>query len=277
MHDLMPPEARYRPRSSYRGSVIGTFFFVFGTVFAALWFTTSLWPAFVLLGVFFGRSFFQRAAHTTAVQRNQTAVNLLNAGRVDEAGRIFEDLSDSERNTAAHPVYVFNRAVAYVLQGRPRRAYSLFNAVDRSGAFTFGFASSYLPLLYIEIGTCLALMGQLEAAREFRHRISKSLDRGDWGRVVFLDALLLVRTGDHEAAQGYIREHWRAAEGMLRVPTMKALRLIHAFSLARLGREPTPEFRSLVEGVRPCRSGEFDWIGAEWPEMLAFLQGQGLR
>lgn len=259
------------------GGVVSTFFLVFASVFAMLWYTASLWLTFAVVGIYFGQLFYRRAEHAGAVQQNQTAVNLLNAGQIDDAARIFDALTKSERKTAAHPVYVFNRAVAYTLQGRPRRAYSLFNAIDRSGAFTVGFASSFLPLLYIELGTCLALLGRLEAARHYRKLVAERLRVEEVGRVVFLDALILIRSSDAAGANDYIRRHWRAAEGMLRVPTMKALRLLQAYALAQLGHERTSEFHALVEGVKPCRAGEFDWVGAEWPEFAAFLQRLHLR
>ena len=273
----MPPERRYHPRPA-RGSVMGTFFIVFGTVFAALWFTTSMWPALVLLSFHFGRVFLFRASHASAVQRNQNAVNLLNAGRIDEAAEIFDDLARAERRTAAHPVYVFNRAVAYVLQGRARRAFSLFNAVERSRAFVTEPGRTYLPLLYIELGTCLALLGQLEQAQHYRALAHRTLDPADRGHpAIFLDALVLVRSGQLVEADAYIRGHWRTAEGTLRVPTMRALRVVSAFTIAGLASSRAPDVRGLLNGVRPCRRGEFDWVGAHWPELLAFLDAQGLR
>lgn len=272
----MPPERRYRPSRAVDGSVVGTFFFVFGTVFALLWLSASILPVFLLVTAYFARTFVQRASHAQAVQQNQTAVNLLNAGRIDEAAAMFDRLTHTERNTPAHAVYVFNRAVAFMLQGRPRRAYSLFNAVLRSHAFHFGFSHMYLPLLYVEIATCLALMGEVGEARRHRDEAAKLLQEQEFGRLVFLDALLLVRQGHFAAASELASTRWREAESLLRVPTLKALRLIHAYALMQMRQRSTAQFNALLGGVRPANPRDFDWIGAEWGEFRAFLSENGL-
>lgn len=268
----MPPERRYRPSRTADGALVGTFFFVFAMVFALLWLSASLVPVLVIVTVYFARTFALRAAHASAVQQNQAAVNLLNAGRIEEAARMFDHLTRTERNTPAHAVYVFNRAVAFMLQGRPRRAYSLFNAVLRSHAFHFGFSHTYLPLLHIEIGTCLALFGEIEEARRHREEAAKLLSDHELGRLVFLDVLILTREGHLRPAAELAGQRWREAEALLRTPTLKALRLCHAYALARSGSRGTSAFNALVQGVRPSEPGDFDWIGVEWPEFRSFLR-----
>ena len=171
---------------------------------------------------------------------------------------------------------MFNRAVTFVLQGRPRRAFSLFNAVRESRAFTFGFSSSYLPLLHVELGTCLALMGDVGEARRHRNLAVKTIDERHAGRLVFLEALLLSREGRFQEVDQLILQRWHEAEAVLRVPTMKGLRLLHGFAYHKLGREKSSDFARIVNGVRPSNPGEFDWIAAEWPEFQAFLRDQRL-
>lgn len=272
----MPPERFYRPTRTVDGSIAGTFLFVFATVFALLWLSASIVPVFILVTAYLARTFVQRASYSAAVQQNQTAVSLLNAGRIDEAAEIFDRLARSERNTPGHAVYVFNRAVAYMLQGRPRRAYSLFNAVLRSHAFHFGFSHNYLPLLYVEVATCLALMGEMADARRTRDDAARALQDHEFGRLVFLDAVLLAREGHDAAVCELATTRYHEAESLLRVPTLKALRLVHAFALARSGSRSSSRFNTLIQGVRPARRGEFAWIGAEWPEFRAFLADVGL-
>jgi len=275
--DLLPPESRYRPRTSGTvSSAASTFFFVFVVALAVLWFTASLWPLFLIVVTFFARAFFQRSSQLAAVQENQRAVNLLNAGRVDEAAHIFEELTRTEVNSSAHPVYVFNRGVAYMIQGRLKRAYSLFNAVRHSRHFTTGQAASYEPLLYVEMATCLALLGWIDEAADHREAAAARLDRDEVARLAFVDAVIALRVRRPEQAVAVARSNWRSAEALLRVPSRKALRLIYAFALETTSGGASAEFRSLVEGVRPCRPGEFDWVGAEWPAFRAFLARHGL-
>ncbi len=275
IHDMMPPEERYRPRASYGGGVVSTFLVVFLTVFTVLWLTTSVFPAMLFVIIFFGRVLFQHAAHSAAVEQNQTAVHLLNSGRVGEAAGIFDSLTSSERKTNAHPIYVFNRAVAFVLEGRPRRAYSLFNAINRSDAFSHGIARRYQPLLHVELGTCLALMGQLEEARGWRRKAVDRLHPRDRGRIVFLDALLHARYGDWAAGADYIAEHLDSAQHALREPMLRALHVLHAFALRQSG-APRHLVARKLEPVDPWLDGEFDWLGTDWPEMAKFLKTEGL-
>ena len=271
----MPPERRYQPTHIVEGTLAGTFVFVFATVFALLWLSASIVPVFLLVTAYIARTFIRRASYAAAIQRNQTAVNLLNSGRVDEAAAIFDDLTRTERGTPAHAVYVFNRAVAYMLQGRPRRAYSLFNAILRSHAFHFG-SQVYLPLLHVEVATCLALMGELNAARAQRDMAAHSLRDHEKGRLVFVDCLLYARSGRWGELAHLADARYREAESLLRVPTLKALRVLHAMALERMGQHRSSQFSHLVDGLRPTRRDEFTWFAADWPELRAFLEAARL-
>lgn len=263
--DLMPPEQFYRPIRTV-GGVVTSAFVTASIFFACFVISSSLLPVAVLAGFMFARVASHRVAYSAAVEHNQSAVNLLNAGRIDEAAMIFEQLTKSERRTPAHAVYVFNRAVAFMLQGRPRRAYSLFNAVLRSRAFHVHGTRAYLPLLHLEIGTCLALMGELEASRRQRDIAAGMLKHGEFGRLTFLDAMLLCSAGEYAATVELVESQAHLAEEQLRRPTMKAARLVHAYATLKLGYRE--EANRLVRELAIER-GELNWFVAAWPELRA--------
>lgn len=275
MSELMPPEANYRPKRRSGGlNLLTSFSIFFMATIGLLYFSSSILPIFVLLGILFTSSLYHRHAQLQAVEENQSAVLLLNAGDVDEAADVFERLTESERHTRAHPIYVFNRAVAYMLQGRLKRAFSLFNAVKHSRHFHFGAGRGYLPLMYIEMASCLALMGHLEDARDHLRRAHKGLAGPDLARTAFPEAVVGLRAGRPNAVIQRLSKQWRLAEDLLRVPTMRALRLLLAFAYELDGADPAHVAR-LLSAIDDPRPGEFDWVCTEWPELREFVRRNG--
>lgn len=273
--ELMPPETNYRPKRRSGGlNVLTSFTFFFVSTIWLLYVSSSIIPVFVFFGFLFASSLYHRHSQMQAVEDNQSAVLLLNAGDVDEAAEVFEKLTETERHTRAHPVYVFNRAVAYMLQGRLKRAFSLFNAVKHSRHFHFGAGRGYLPLMYIEMASCLALMGHLDDAREHLRNASKGLQGNDLARLAFPETVIELRAGRPAAAIQRLSQKWRATQDMLRVPTMRALRLLLAYSYQLDGAEPA-HVRRLLDAIDDPRPGEFDWVAADWPELREFIRRNG--
>lgn len=268
----MPPEDHLRP------SRVSGFWLVYVILVATLStaILTLLWgfggvSLLLSIGVVGGTIGLRRGA-SKANETNQRAINLLNAGEVDEAGAIFERLAQKRRLSHGHVVFVYNCAVAALLQGRHQRALSIFNAVEQSGRMRKRFLRNLEPNLYIEMGCCLALTGNLDEARKYLRRASHLLRPPEDGRLLFLEAVLAVRSGDCAAAAARIDEQWRRAEGSLRGPTIRTLRLVHAFALAKLGQQDTQKFRTLVAGAQPATQVDFHWSTVSWPEFDTFVR-----
>ena len=270
----MPPEEHLRPRRFspfwvlYLGFVLlcfGGFIGLFGSGLLPLFFGAGL----TLIGVVgLGRM------GSRGIQRrdqNQRGVNLLNAGEIDEAAEIFEDLAKRATFSRGHVVFVYNCAVAALLQGRVQRAMSIFNAVEASGQLRSRLLKTLEPNLYVELGSCFALTGQLDEARQYLRRAAQLLPPPEDARLLFLEAVVSVRSGDLAAASARMDEQWRRAEGSLRGPTMRTLRIVHAYTLRGLGRDATDKFRYLVAGAHPATRRDFLWATSQWPELDAFV------
>ncbi len=273
--DLMPPESNYRPKRRSGGfNVLSSFTFFFVITIGLLYFSSSIIPIFIFFGILFTSSLYHRHSQMQAVDDNQSAVLLLNAGEVDEAAEVFERLTETERHTRAHPVYVFNRAVAYMLQGRLKRAFSLFNAVKHSRHFHVGPGRGYLPLMYIEMASCLALMGHLEKAQDYVREAGRFLQARDVARLAFPETVIGLRAGRPAATIQQLSLRWTAAEDLLRVPTMRALRLLLAYAYHLDGADPS-HVRRLLDAIEQPRPGEFAWVVSEWPELREFVRRNG--
>lgn len=274
----MPPEDHYRPQKRSPGTR-GVLWFGIWIVatFTLFWTTASMTAIGAVLLVLSIGFYWQRHTHLGAVEENQGAIQLLNAGYVDEAADRFEALTRQEKRTTGHPVFVHNRAVAYMLQGRLRRAYSLFNAVDYSRHFRWGANRAYEPLLYVEMATCLALLGDLGEARTYRDRAARSLPSSENARLAVVDAILGLRVERPGDVLRMFDRIWNDASELLRPPTFKAMMLLKAYALQMYGPDYEHRIRQLIaEATRGSSAGDFDYLSAEWPELRHFFEARGL-
>lgn len=271
---LMPPEDHLRPRkpSVFRAlgfSVTAGFTFVVLTLFGA---STTL-PLLVagLLFVGWAILFARRANHTN--ERNQRGVHLLNAGDIQQAEQIFDQLAAKNKRSWNHVIFVYNVGVSALLQGRYQRALSIFNAIDHSQLMRQHRRFRNLePNLYIEMGCCLALGGRVSEARAQLARAEALLEPPEDARLLFLEALVRIRSGHFEDAVDRMDEKWRRAEGMLRGPTLRTMRMLYGFALSRLGRETDRKFQMMVAGAMPATPEDFAWATTSWPEFARFVE-----
>jgi Flp pilus assembly protein TadD len=210
-----------------------------------------------------------RLEDSRGIEANQHAIALLNDGQVDEAARAFQELARSFEHADGHAVYVFNTGVSFMLQGNLRRAFAVFNAVKLSRRFGFGPHSTHEPLLHAEMSACAALLGWTDEAQSLRARAFRRLSHEEHARLALTDAILALRAKDPRLALEVIRRHGPSAEGLLRPPTIRALMILRAFALEEL--RAFDEADQAVRRLMPIRPAEFVWLGAEWPEMRAFL------
>lgn len=266
--ELVPAESYLRPK---RRRIIGAAiaFGVSATVTFVLLNTFSSLILIVALLTIIGAVARVRMEDARAVETNQRAIALLNEGYIDEAAGAFEDLARTHSETAGHAVYVFNTGVAYMLQGRLRRAYATFNAVLLSRRFLYGAHGNHEALLLSEMAVAAALMDWREDAQRLLKRAAKRVPNDEMARLALADAVLSMRGGSPQLALEVIRRNGPSAEQLLRPPTIRALMVVRAFALEQLGRYE--EADEAVLRLMPIRHGEFDWLGAEWPAMRAFL------
>jgi hypothetical protein len=72
-----------------------------------------------------------------------------------------------------------------------------------------------------------------------------------------------------------LSETWQATEDLLRVPTMRALRLLLAYAYHIDGADQA-NVRRLIDAIDDPRPGEFDWVVGEWPNLREFVRMNGL-
>jgi len=275
--ELMPPEDYYRPQVRSPGARGLAWFLIWMiATFMLFWSTASMTAVGSLILVASLLLYWQRHSQVDAVESNQDAIQLLNEGSVDDAARRFEELAKEEQKTHGHAVFVHNRAVAYMLQGKLKRAFSLFNAVDRSRHFRWGPNRSYEPLLYAEMATCLALMGEMSEARDYRDIASSKLPRSEMPRLALVDTIIGLRQRRYEDVLRLLDGVWHDARDLLRVPTFRALMLLRAYALDNYGTGYEDQIRGLISSATTGRRGEFDYLATEWPEFRQFLESRGL-
>lgn len=265
--DMLPTEKHYRPRRTRR--IGGGFFFVLAMMTAFMFSA----PAWMLAGMVCTYVIFLGATRegAAAVSKNQNAIELLNSGNLHDAAREFEQLSRTEVKQSAHAVYVFNRAVTYMLEARLKKAMSLFNAVYHSRTFDRGPNGGYEPYLHAEMATCLGLMGMTNEAKTHREYAKRTLHASEQFRMVFADSVIALRRRDPKAALWVMDQNWDTAFEQLRPPSFRGLMVLRAFALYLDG-DTGSQYEGLVRATKPTRPGEFDYLGIQWPEMRKFLK-----
>ncbi len=277
--ELLPSEERYRSNTT----VSKRFGLVLLTAAGTSWFfllmmngsTIGLVGMLFYIGLFLARKVKQKRA----IEKNQIAVNLLNDMRYEDASLIFEELTETEQNTNSHPVYIFNRGVAFLLSGHYLRAFSLFNSVLKTNIFSG--TGAYEPILLSDMATCLLLNNQIEEARPYISRANTAVQlyhqptpSEDEGYLVFVQALYALKSGQPELAFIDILDNWSLAEAKLRLPFRRALSLLLAFSADQTGRpEHVGSVLSQIEFSHKAVQ-EFRWVAQDWPEMGDFIRRQ---
>jgi tetratricopeptide (TPR) repeat protein len=265
--ELVPAETWLRPRR--RRASAGLVFLA--TAFFTIFVLKAFSPIFILFAVMALVVIISRVRveDARAVEANQDAIALLNDGRFDEASQAFEGLAQTYNKTNGHAVYVFNTGVAFMLQGKLRRAFAVFNSVLISKRFAYGAHGNHEALLLAEMAACAALLGWKEDADKFRRRAAKKLKGDEVTRLSVADVIIALRGGAPKAALEIMRRNGPTAEDVLRPPSVRALLIMRAFALEEL--KAHREADDAVRNVMPIRPGEFDWLGQNWPEMRNFL------
>lgn len=207
------------------------------------------------------------------MKRNDAAVSRLGSGEIELASVELENLCHEARPAPLlHALFVFNRGVAYIHQGQPRRALQLFSAILQSAWTRSQQITNFHGMVLAESALALALIGELERAALFRRIAAEELDSAI-GRLVFVDVLLALRRGEWKAAASIARSQFRAAESQRGGHGARALRVVWAFAASQLPSdgERSREMQRLLDGAYPYEPGELDYLAVEWPELAKFL------
>ena len=131
----------------------------------------------------------------------------------------------------------------------------------------------------IHLGLLYALRGQLDAATRWcddaRRRLPRGQNRTLSAALLRLaEATVLARSGQHEDAARALDRDWKRLEEALAVSSMRRAWLLRAYLASGDGARGSVEpWLTLARGGR---KGELAWLGAEWPELRAFLDAHDL-
>jgi hypothetical protein len=212
------------------------------------------------------------------------ALALLAAGDLVRAGTLFEDLCHRARSMPPlHSLFLHHRGLVELHSGKHDRARAMFLAVLAAGwlsTWTSTLANHHVRTL-AALAMCEVLRGELDAAAEWREQASSRTTPARRGSLLLIDALIVARRDPLERLVTVVDAGWERAENLLTASQLRVLRLLKAFALERTdrgryrGSSSDAEIRQALEGTRPFRAGEFDYLTPHWPEFREFLERHG--
>lgn len=288
LEPLLPSQRRYRPTRRVRwwlkwlavgvGIGIALAMVTRGRIF--------IFPQVVVLAALGALTFSliaRRRVHRL-LRRNDDAVAIMRRGHLRDATDRLEALCrDTRRRPPLHSLIVHNLAIARLRLGDPEQALGLLAAVLHGGWLQNRRHAYYIyyPSLLSAVAMSYAVLGNMESARQWQALAATAWPESKQGGMLLLDALLLVRSGEHHLALEQVEREWVDAEANLPPTSMRAIRVLQAFAMTQQTREPyrdaamDKKVSRLLEAARPFVPGEMDYLAGDWPELRAFLMEHG--
>ncbi len=266
---MLPAEKHYEPPSAWNALFKATGV-VMGAMFLALIaaFISPAAPLFVFAGAtmgYIGVNVFQ--IHKGA-NLNLEGVQELNCGNIERAASIFEELAKNYRSHPHHALFVHNRGVCYLVDGHPRRACSLFNAVRRSKRLRTFALRRFRHYPTTQLALALGLLGAIREADEVLRQAEDDQKYVVFGMTIVPRAIIYLRQGQPGRALKHLTRHWTEAEGLAAGRSAKALRILRAFAAEQVGE--TANIERLMAGVYPFEPRDIQWLWVHWPELEDF-------
>jgi hypothetical protein len=170
---------------------------------------------------------------------------------------------------------LYNAAVARMRSGDLDGALAL---LERAHHGSFAVVRTHArELAMCTTASCYALRGDLDAAERIVVGGRPKVGATFADHLLLPEAILALRRGRPEEAAKRLESSWVRAEGTLQARSMRGLRLLRAFAVAQLdARTHATTLGMLLDGLRPVRRGEFDYMAVAWPELRAFLETHDL-
>lgn len=208
------------------------------------------------------------------IVRNEDALAMLRVGRYGEAATVLNELCHDARHAPAlHALYVFNLGMASLYLGAIDTARALIERARASGWLGLQAFAHQGPHIALGHALCLALAGELDAARRALEEARAGLGEARRAATMLVQAVIDAREGREV---GFDAEALRQAESCHMPAHIRALRLLEAFTRARGQGAYREDPRDGDVGAIGIHPGELDFLGARWPEMHAFLEQHGL-
>ncbi|TQF08905.1 hypothetical protein FJV41_47425 [Myxococcus llanfairpwllgwyngyllgogerychwyrndrobwllllantysiliogogogochensis] len=197
---------------------------------------------------------------------------LLDAGDLGAAQRALEDADGYALRPPERVLTRFHLALCALFQGHVDPAHAVLLALSR------GWRTKEVPDVYVRapdmLAACLALQGDLVEARQWLEEAHRR--RGPGAASFSLGELLILCREERHGATVRLLDDRREAIEKSGVLIRNQLRVIRAFSWDALAMETGGTPDEELKGLEPVRPGEFNYLGAQWPRMEAFLRARGL-
>ncbi len=250
--------------------------------------TSSGWPGTigllaptaiaVLLAYAFLRAYRQNAAFARAQEPGRLA--MAHGHFADASAKFQATLPLVAKQPLFRAVAVINVAEAELRAGRFDSAIAACAEIERSRTLLFGSA------LRMRIATISAMIYALRGdvptaerwAADARRRLAKSTEdrMGNAAHLSLAEAIIACRRGDATGAVALLDAQWNELRYTLNADSMRTVEVVRAFAEAQGGLRAMNTVAERLVRVEPVAPGELAYLGAEWPEMKAFLGAHGI-
>jgi hypothetical protein len=127
------------------------------------------------------------------------------------------------------------------------------------------------------IALALALFGHLDSADLWLAEAEQRQEPSSAALLALPFAVIGCRRGRADEVARKLQNRWHDLESGLTGEYLRPLRVVRALALLESGPRAGGALEAILDGARPFRPGEYDYLGRRWPEMERFLTTQGLR
>jgi hypothetical protein len=200
--------------------------------------------------------------------QNKAAVELLNAGKLREAGEAFEANAKATGNRLMKAASVYNLAIVKLKLGELGEAASLFGEIERG---SFGAAAQFSHHSPGYLSLCMTLDGDLAAAADWLDTARRRTSKPSYYSYVpvLAEAALSCRQGKLAEMDTLAQTKGAEAERGMTGDYSRLFWVFHAFALDGLS---SAALSGALAKAAPTSEGEYAFLGVRWPEMAAFLE-----
>jgi hypothetical protein len=197
------------------------------------------------------------------------AVGLLNQGRSDEAMAAFREIARTSSG-GIRAVALHNYGVCLMRRGDVVDALGIFCEIAAKKATRTAAAANIRAALPFTIALCFAQLGDVPAAQQWLTEAKRKKSPAHIRNDLIVDAMILLRSHKDAAAVELFAKHWREIEAMSHGRSLREWRVRRAFALQNTG-ATSADVEEMLAGTRPFERGDYDHLGAHWPELQVFL------
>ena len=154
-------------------------------------------------------------------------------------------------------------------------ALSVFGEIEARKATRTAAAANIRLALPFSIALCFAQLGDVAAAKQWLDAAKRKKSPAHVRNDLLVEAIILLRSHDDAAAVALFANHWRQIESMSHGRNLREWRVRRAFAMQNTG-APTADVAEMLAGTRPFDRGDYDHMGAQWPELQVFLAAHKL-